>query len=479
MNSSDDLHVVQGKPWLEIIFLLLNDLFSFGVAIGGVTLVRNYILDTRYENLFDPQVMRTIIILVVFSQAMLAFKGLYPGRGRASVIELKQVSEAVALAYAIVGVFIFIQGASVNFSRSVFLLSCFFSIGFISIGRFLLRKMIAKFQWWGEPVVIIGRESEIIRVSSKLLTCGRLGLRPVIGLAVDTEECTQNSRIPIKPWSPEMQKAVQDAKIKTNVLAISTSELHEDYPSVYKAVVLSFPKTIFIVDEGIFGSMMAQPLDINGQPAVISQQSLLNPSLRFVKITFEILSCLIILVPFALLGLFLAVLIKIDSPGSVLYTQERIGRKKMPFQLFKFRTMVNNSDEVLNELLQDPEIKREWDEFHKITNDRRITRVGKWIRKFSLDELPQLINILRGEMSLIGPRPLVQEEINELGEVADLVLSVRPGLTGWWQVNGRNDLSFMERTQLDLYYVYNWSLWLDLFIFIKTFWVIIFDRSGK
>ena len=141
--------------------------------------------------------------------------------------------------------------------------------------------------------------------------------------------------------------------------------------------------------------------------------------------------------------------------------------------------MVNNSQEVLEEMLKDPEIKRQWKKYHKIENDRRITRIGKWIRKFSLDELPQLINILRGEMSLIGPRPYMQSEIDEVGEAADLIFAVRPGLTGWWQVNGRNDLSFDERTQLDLFYVYNWSLWLDLFIFIKTFWVMIFDRSGK
>ena len=225
--------------------------------------------------------------------------------------------------------------------------------------------------------------------------------------------------------------------------------------------------------------MMAQPIDMNGQPAIISRQSLLNPTVRLVKLIFEVLFIAVLIIPIGLIGLILAIWIKLDSPGPVLYTQERIGRKRKPFRLFKFRTMVNNSDEILGEMLKDPAIKEEWEKYHKIVNDPRITRAGNWIRRFSLDELPQFLNILRREMSLIGPRPLVQAEIDELGEAADLLLKVRPGLTGWWQVMGRNNLSFTERKNLDLYYVFNWSLWLDLFIFIKTFWVLVVDRDGK
>jgi len=208
MSTTKKLEVIPGKPWLEILLLLVNDLVGFAVAIGGVTIVRDFIMGTETKNLFDPQVIRTIIYLVVFSLVMLALRGLYPGHGRPSVVELRQVFEAIALAYAIVGVFIFIQRAGVFFSRSVFILSGFFAIGFISIGRFLVRKRIAKFRWWGDPVVIIGLESEIIKVFDKLLTCARLGLRPVIGLAVDTKKRTTKSRIPINPWSLELQKAV-------------------------------------------------------------------------------------------------------------------------------------------------------------------------------------------------------------------------------------------------------------------------------
>jgi len=137
-----------------------------------------------------------------------------------------------------------------------------------------------------------------------------------------------------------------------------------------------------------------------------------------------------------------------------------------------------NSDEIFSEVMRDPEVQVEWNTYHKLTDDPRITRVGRFLRKFSIDEIPQFFNILRGEMNLIGPRPLVLSEIEKMGELANIVFRVRPGLTGWWQVNGRNNLSFEERTQLDVYYVFNWSLWLDIYIVIKTIWVIVFKNSG-
>lgn len=473
------LNFIYSKSWLLVICLVVNDLLSFVVSIGLVSIVRKLLIGTTGEQLFDPQVIRTIFFLVSFTLLVMMIKGLYPGRGRISVVELKQVSESIIIAYAVIGVLIFIQGKAVNFSRSVYLLSGVFNIIFISIGRILVRKMFSKFPWWGEPVVIIGKTADILNAAKKITTCSRLGFRPVIGLSIDGAEVKNDFKFPILPWSIEEQEKVHNANINTLILAASTTELREDYPLVYHSVGLSFKKTIFLLENDIYGSMMAQPVDLNGQPAILSHQSLLNPYLRLIKYLFEFIACLTIAVPTSLICLLLALLIKLDSPGPVLYTQERIGKNLKPFQLFKFRTMVENSEEILAELLKEPKNLQEWEEFHKLENDPRITRVGKFIRKFSLDELPQFINILRGEMSLIGPRPLVQSEIDQMGDTARLVFTVNPGLTGWWQVNGRNNLSFNERAQLDLYYVFNWSLWLDLYIVIKSFWVILFERSGK
>ena len=479
MKNNNNAYI-SSKTWLVNIFLLISDLCGFAISFGLIALVRKFILQVDASLLFDPQVMRTLLMLAGLSIFMFMVKGLYPGRGRISVIELKEITEALFSAYAIVSLYIFIISRSTDFSRSIYLLSGIFEIGIITIGRILVRKLIVSvFPWWGEPVAIIGSTEDIKGIIKKLLNCRRLGFRPAIGFSVDVLKSADGfAGVPILSWSiAEQDRATK--VISTVILAIPTSDLRKSYPLIYHSVGLKFRRSIFILDNDIYGSMMAQPIDLNGQPAVISHQSLFSTSLRFVKWSFEILACILLTVPFLILGLIIAILIKLDSEGPVFHYQERIGRDLKPYKLIKFRTMYVDSDKILSQMLQEPRLKEEWEKFHKLANDPRVTRIGRWIRKYSLDELPQFINILRGEMSLIGPRPLVQSEIDQMGELANIVFKVRPGLTGWWQVNGRNNLSFEERTQLDVYYVFNWSLWLDAYIVIKTFWVIFFDRDGR
>jgi lipopolysaccharide/colanic/teichoic acid biosynthesis glycosyltransferase len=139
--------------------------------------------------------------------------------------------------------------------------------------------------------------------------------------------------------------------------------------------------------------------------------------------------------------------------------------------------MYYNAEEMLQELLaKDSQASQEYQEFHKLSNDPRVTRLGKFLRRYSLDEMPQFINVLRGDMNLIGPRSYLPRELDEMGDYARIILKVKPGITGWWQVMGRNATSFKERLQLDEYYISNWSIWLDIYILIKTVFVII---SGK
>ena len=142
--------------------------------------------------------------------------------------------------------------------------------------------------------------------------------------------------------------------------------------------------------------------------------------------------------------------------------------------------MIENSEAVLQEYLtRYPEERMHYKEYHKYRHDPRITKAGSWLRKLSLDELPQILNILKGEMSLIGPRPYMVEEESNLGENAETILHVRPGITGFWQIKGRNDLTFEERMDLDVWYIRNWSLWLDLIIFFKTFEVLLTRKGAR
>ena len=187
------------------------------------------------------------------------------------------------------------------------------------------------------------------------------------------------------------------------------------------------------------------------------------------------ISCILFALPFILVAfLIITILIMLDSEGPVFYRQTRIGRYGRRFYVYKFRTMVQNADELLQKYLaESPELKAEWLATHKLKNDPRITRVGAILRKTSLDELPQLWNILIGEMSLIGPRPIVDAEVDKYGECFELYIQVRPGLTGLWQVSGRSDTSYERRVELDKYYVLNRSLKLDLQILWKTVFVVL------
>jgi len=196
---------------------------------------------------------------------------------------------------------------------------------------------------------------------------------------------------------------------------------------------------------------------------------------RFIDILFVLVGGIIIL-PFLLI---IALIIKITSSGPVLYKHERLGKNGKPFNTYKFRTMKKDAEEQLKKILEsDSAIREEWEKNHKLKNDPRITAAGKILRRTSLDEFPQLINILKGEMSLVGPRPIVYDEIEKYGDDFDRIFSIKPGLTGLWQVSGRSDTNYQERISYDTYYLQSWSAWLDFWIILKTFGSIIMGKGA-
>ncbi len=177
--------------------------------------------------------------------------------------------------------------------------------------------------------------------------------------------------------------------------------------------------------------------------------------------------------------LFLMLLTKLTSRGPIFYGHKRVGKNGKEFKCWKFRSMCIDADKKLDEILaNNPEMRAEWEKDRKFQNDPRVTKFGKFLRKTSLDELPQLINILLGQMSFVGPRPVTEPELDRYGEYKDFVLSVTPGLSGMWQTSGRSDTEYEERIALDLYYIQNWSIWLDIWILIKTVYVVIKGRGA-
>ena len=192
---------------------------------------------------------------------------------------------------------------------------------------------------------------------------------------------------------------------------------------------------------------------------------------RVIDLILGIIFFLIVFIP----GLIISLIILFTSPGGIFYRHKRIGRKGRKFNVLKFRTMYRDADERLK---KDPKLFDEFQKGYKLKNDPRITPIGNFLRKTSLDELPQVINILLGQMSFVGPRPVVESELDRYGRLKNLLMSVPPGLTGLWQVSGRSDLSYEERVRLDLYYVENWSLARDAQILARTLPAILFSRGA-
>ena len=193
----------------------------------------------------------------------------------------------------------------------------------------------------------------------------------------------------------------------------------------------------------------------------------------------DVVISFIALVCMAPLFLAIVIAIKLDSRGPAFYVHARVGSHGKPLPVMKFRTMVVDAEETLRDLLaRRPEQKRLWDTAFKLRDDPRITRVGRLLRRFSMDELPQLVNVLRGEMSLVGPRPVVEEELQRFGSSAAIILCAVPGITGLWAVSGRSDISYDERVELECRYVTDWSLRLDLSILVRTIPVVLRGRGS-
>ena len=197
------------------------------------------------------------------------------------------------------------------------------------------------------------------------------------------------------------------------------------------------------------------------------------------KRLFDILFSLSVLILFAPVYLLLAFSIALSSSGPIFYVQERVGKNRKRFYCLKFRTMVENADEILLEIMEkSPHLRQEFEDNFKLKQDPRITWIGRFLRMTSLDEFPQFWNVLKGDMSVVGPRPLVEEELPRYGRHINKILTIRPGITGLWQVSGRNDIPYPRRVQIDLYYANDKNLWMDMWIVFKTIGVVIFPKNN-
>jgi Undecaprenyl-phosphate galactose phosphotransferase WbaP len=240
-----------------------------------------------------------------------------------------------------------------------------------------------------------------------------------------------------------------------------------------------FPRLMILHSPAALYNLSVDACQLAGCLAVEVRRDLLLPLPRLTKRAIDLIVVALALPGVMLAILVLSVLVRLESPGPVFFAHPRIGRGCRTFRAWKIRTMQVNGEELLkNALAQDGSMREEWLRNRKLRRDPRLTRVGRWLRRASLDELPQLWNVLLGEMSLVGPRPIVEEEIAAYGQSFSLYCRVTPGITGLWQVSGRNAVSISERVRLDSYYVRNWSPWLDLHILARTAKVVLTGQGA-
>jgi Undecaprenyl-phosphate galactose phosphotransferase WbaP len=353
-----------------------------------------------------------------------------------------------------------------------FAISFIFSIIALPAFRELAKRIFSRFKWWGVPVVVYSTNNSANYIIDKLFANRHLGYFPVIILDTEINKNSEYRDIPVfSANDPEIQEIIHDFNIKVAIIC--------DYHGDFKPLMAKYRYTIIVAKKQNNFTSTQHLKDIAG---IIGFASTHNLTFKYNLLIKRFLDVFFILffIPVLLPVFFIiAVMVKLTSPGPVFYKHKRIGKNGKEFNCLKFRSMCINSQEILEHILAtDPKMKAEWEKDRKFVNDPRITKFGKILRKTSLDELPQLINILIGQMSFVGPRPVTEPELEKYGEYKDYVLSVDPGLTGMWQISGRSDTGYEERISFDTYYIQNWSIWLDVWILIKTVWVVIKGKGA-
>ncbi len=463
--------LIENRNWIVNLILVVLDILTISSALLLAALIRYLLVPFLGGEVNWSLILNGLVFYVIFNLILAWLNGLYPGFGLASVHEMQKVLYVVTLASIFLGVYLFLQQLGLAYSRFIFLMTWFLSASFMMLGRFALRNRFSRFAWWGIPLVVVGSKDNASNIIEQLLKNRRLGFRPVCYFDPNKRNTEMVLNVPPIETKDELIDIAQKADIQH---VLFTDPIDKDLSSDFHWMRDVFPNMLFVLNTSPFGSLWVRTVDLHGTLVVETNYHLLNKNERIIKRILDmILTILILLVSWPIF-LFLVLLVRLDSKGPILYTQKRLGLHGETFDSYKFRTMFVNAEEKLSDLLDaNPEAAREYARYHKLANDPRVTRVGRFLRRYSLDELPQLINVLKGDMNLIGPRSYLPRELPDMGDHADIILKVRPGITGWWQVMGRNATTFDERLHLDEYYISNWSIWLDIYIVVKTFWVLI------
>jgi len=460
---------------LAVLVLILADV-ALALAIWLAALIVQGVLG-RGE--LTQLAIASIVPNIVAWMGLRAVLGLYPGYGLDQVEELRRQTFALGATLAIITVFAFASQVGDLLSR-ILLLG--WALGLLVAGpveRYFTKWVMAKAGLWSKPVVVLGTQEVGARVLESLQREWELGFKPVGYF--DDRPVPEKGVLEGVPYGQALNDAVtmaQEHGFDTAIFAMPHAR-REHLATLMNLASHSFRYVVLIPDLAGITNSAVMARDFAGNLGVEIKHNLLFPWARRAKRALDLLLTVVGGLMISPLLIALMILIKLDSPGPVFYGHRRLGVGGKHFCCWKFRTMHTNAAQLLDEFLErEPDLRAEWEQNFKLRHDPRVTRVGRILRKTSLDELPQLWNVVRGEMSLVGPRPIVDAEVPKYGTVYEMYRRIRPGISGFWQVNGRNDTDYGERVQLDAYYVNNWSVWLDLVILVRTVRSVIFGRGA-
>ena len=365
--------------------------------------------------------------------------------------DILKIFKSLIMAFFIVFSILALTKTNLQYSRLFIVI--YFIVAFVTFPLFkrFLKMTLFRFDYFKEKVLIIGKSNDKESFINELNENWYLG-------SIYSEN--------------EYDKVI----ILSNDLTVErlTALIDTYLQKVSEIFIIPYLKDINFVHSNI---LEYSNIRLN---AIQIQNRLLIKKNIFIKNIIDKFISIIILPLFLLLHIIISVLIKLDSRGSIFFKQKRLGQNGKVFKIYKYRTMQENSEELLKKHLQlNPDEVEYYKKFHKYKNDPRITRVGKFLRSTSLDELPQIINVLKGEMNLVGPRPYMVKEEKKLGNAKNVLLKVKPGITGLWQVNGRNYIEFKQRIEIEMWYVKNWFIWIDFVILLKTVKVVLKKIGAK
>ena len=384
--------------------------------------------------------------------------------------ETRQLLKSVTVSSVFIMVLVFVSRQYIYYSRAVIVLTWLLALVVFPLFRLAAKKMLVRAGLWKKKILVLGTDDTARLVAQGIKDSPSLGYEVVGFLSQSPGE----KEAPIEGGRvlgaiPDLERVSQEQGVKDFIITLASLPQAELIRVIERCDGVA--ESIRIVPN--IGSLFTLGIEVENVGDVLALN--LNRNLEknwnvLIKNIFEYL--LIVFFLAALLPVFLltAILIKIDSRGPVFFIQDRLGRKGRRFRMIKFRSMHLDGDRRLEAYLAaHPAAEKEWERFQKLRgHDPRITRIGRILRRLSLDEIPQLVNVLGGDMSLVGPRPYLPREEEILNSSRAYISRVKPGITGLWQVRGRNLLTFQERILLDEYYIRNWSLWLDIVILIKT-----------